>query len=224
MPPAAETRGVRILDVYAVSDAVAFATVDRGDGVLDHDCSLLGTRDGGRSWQRQDLDIPPGSEVVYLRFVSPRIGWLVAVHTIESCSGPTAIFRTTDEGRTWTACALIPGYHGYELIVPSLIVFFDENRGTLRLANDSKLDDRGNETEQTYETTDGAATWKKVLDGPLAASEEASHRNREEEERAPLCRDTSWKLIEEEEGIAWAVLRTRDGGRDGIKVHTFRAR
>jgi photosystem II stability/assembly factor-like uncharacterized protein len=60
------------------------------------------TADGGKTWTRRDLRIP-GFQAggVFLDFVDPEHGWLVAVNTTSSNFSNAQLFATSDGGVTW---------------------------------------------------------------------------------------------------------------------------
>lgn len=105
---------------------------------------ILGTRDGGATWETRYISQQQGKWAWKISFPSRDTGWV-------STQGPTAdgvVLRTVDGGLTWSEHVAAPG-HGF-----SGIGFITGRTGWV--AADTTA----------FGTTDGGATWQRVPIGP----------------------------------------------------------
>ncbi|MBD3236036.1 MAG: hypothetical protein GF330_04985 [Candidatus Eisenbacteria bacterium] len=74
------------------------------------------TQDGGQSWERQDLPLPPGAGTVsQVQFVDTQLGWATVSSLYQSPAG--AILHTSDGGATWSVQAHTGLHYNYALDV-----------------------------------------------------------------------------------------------------------
>ena len=204
-----------------VTTSMAFLSGYTGETPEDREFHLLQSCDGGSTWSRCPVEIPWGSDITSLQFVSPHAGWIVTVHTIESVSGPTGIWRTTDDGRSWTPCSLLPGYYGGALTEPEVVAFMDENHGWIAVHNYSRTTEDGMETMQIYETRDGGRIWTPLHDGAYDPEQRLFREVRSQAAAAPSLTDSSWRLVEVEPNIRWRVERIQGPNARWLGVREF---
>lgn len=85
---------------------IQFVTPSRG-WLQTHyasDGGVLGTHDGGLTWQTQDTGLPGTSDIKDMQFLDEKTGFLLA----NVGSGKRQIARTLDGGATWAAVATLP--------------------------------------------------------------------------------------------------------------------
>jgi len=127
-------------DIFFVSATEGWAacgSLEEGEEDL-----LLHTRDGGRTWERQN--VASAQYVRAVHFTSPQRGYAVGLTTdeVSQMPGPSKLLETSDGGATWKV-ALVADRSFYD------ITFSGARRGWA-------VGDRAT----VYTTTDGGATWR----------------------------------------------------------------
>ena len=94
--PVAGNQKLDLQSVYFFNGSHGWAG---GDGVLHK------TTDGGKSWTRVSLEIPPRAGVSHISFINSSVGWVVLQRIADSVSDYREnrfwLLRTTDGGATW---------------------------------------------------------------------------------------------------------------------------
>ena len=115
---------------------------------------LYRSTDRGATWQQEPLPPPQGHLPQEVSFVSDAEGWVIrngsVVAQIDPCAiEPTAVWHTTDAGRTWQ---LLPSKGIPTSGCKSGLTFVDSSRGFLDAWDP-------NRAAVIYRTTDGGQTW-----------------------------------------------------------------
>jgi photosystem II stability/assembly factor-like uncharacterized protein len=131
--------------VPVASDAKLFDIdfVDNSDHgwIVGSAGTLLETRDGGKTWETQQIDL--GEENILLTSVSFKgsEGWIVGE--------PSVLLHTTDEGRSWNRIALSDKLPG----APNNIVALGPDSAEMTT-----------NVGAIYQTRDGGKTWKALVE------------------------------------------------------------
>ncbi len=196
--------------------------VSEGVGWLQTDSRLVWTDNEGRDWRELG---PIGGQIVTADFVSPQLGWAIAIDSAMAGSGLT-IARTGDGGATWQRLALsLQAPAEPELIASGFALdFTDAGYGVLQVDHPSSSNfDRWSE----WQTVDGGATWEHLgsggshdpgalplvarsAEGETLASGYAWRRydegRCEESPGGRVCRSVSGVLVSRDGGRTWAEL------------------
>ena len=131
-----------------------------GVGWLRTDSRLVWTDNEGQDWRELN---PIGGELVAADFISPQLGWVVAVD--RAMAGDVLMMaRTRDGGATWERSALsLEAPDQPELMASRFeLDFTDGHRGILRVDLPSSSNfDRWSE----WQTIDGGVTWEHLSSG-----------------------------------------------------------
>lgn len=134
--------------VSAIDANNAWVTGDNG--------TILRTRDGGLTWQRQNLppELPSDASVYFIAAASDQIAWALA-----GCvDGPTYILYTSDGGDTWAVqyeADVAPGHLNW-IEAASTQVAYAVGGASASLAGESTNQDVG----RIYRTADGGLHWE----------------------------------------------------------------
>lgn len=108
-------------------DTVFF--LDATHGWVGGEGALYKTADGGRTWQRIRLDVPPHAEVVDIFFTNPSLGWVAMQKRAPDLTAYREnqlwLIQTRDGGQTWRL------QHEDRDAVVTHISFVDEQKGWL---------------------------------------------------------------------------------------------
>jgi photosystem II stability/assembly factor-like uncharacterized protein len=135
-------------------------------GWISSDCAaglsgeLLVSRDGGVTWERQQLPVPAslcGDTDCVL--TGPEFTDGTGFVTVAAYSGVTTLLVTRDLGQTWLSVPLPAGYAHAKYPYPQL-KFFDPEHGVLVTAGP-----QGTIGNVFYTTSDGGQTWAAVSQG-----------------------------------------------------------
>jgi photosystem II stability/assembly factor-like uncharacterized protein len=139
-----------LVDVAFLDANRGFAVGGFGDGPADAQqrasrVIVLGTVDGGETWDVRFLGDRAGERAWKIQFVDGSVGYV----SIEGASPEGVVLRTADGGRTWQRRLVAPGlsFEGVGFVSP--------DRGWL-----------GN-ADGLYTTRDGGATWQALGFGRL---------------------------------------------------------
>lgn len=141
--------------------------VSEGVGWIQTDSRLVWTDNEGRNWREPG---PIDGELLTADFVSPQLGWAIALEPAMAGSGVLVIAHTQDGGATWQRSALSLTAPGDPELLASRfeLDFTDIGRGTLRVDHPSSSNfERWSE----WQTTDGGATWDHLGSGGREGSE-----------------------------------------------------
>jgi photosystem II stability/assembly factor-like uncharacterized protein len=156
--------------------------------------SLLGTTNGGRSWQKLQASLPDNGAVT---FVDGRRGWLTSGR----------LYRTTDDGKTWKPQPL-PAPRGFKgkLLALSRMSFFGRRGEVVGEYYNRKRDILG-----FYRTSDTGAHWRLVSTLPGAGAYVFPQFT-----LSALSASTVWLFTS---GVKPVANVTTDGGRHWSRHH-----
>jgi len=120
---------------------------------------LLWTQDGGQSWQEITPLLSAAAEILEVRFLDVRSGWLVQQALASDQTGELGLLRTQDGGGTWEALPL-PVPAGEALAIEAAhLDFIDDNTGWLavKLKSGSSFS-----LGRLWATQDGGNTWEEI--------------------------------------------------------------
>ncbi|MCJ7513181.1 MAG: hypothetical protein MUO23_09470, partial [Anaerolineales bacterium] len=127
----------------------------------------LHTADGGTTW----VDVTPPEPIQVMPyatqaaigyFTDGNTGWVAYAQAPGAAAQPTAVvWRTTDAGRTWTACAPLDLSGLEETFAPRFLGFADDGTGWLLVDVGAGM---SHEYVALYTTGDSGETWERVLD------------------------------------------------------------
>jgi photosystem II stability/assembly factor-like uncharacterized protein len=148
--PGSETLAApQIRDLDLISVDTGWALVENG---------LLWTSDGGQSWQEITPSLGAAAEILGVKFLDARSGWLVQ-RTIESDqTGELGLLRTQDGGATWEALPSPVSTSGEALTIGAAqLDFLDADTGWLavKLQTGSSFS-----LGRLWATQDGGRTWQ----------------------------------------------------------------
>ena len=130
--------------------------------------TVLRTTTGGRLWRRSVTTIARAMSMVeQIDFTSAQNGWIRAFSGGEMMQGDTDIFRTTNQGASWTLMSAASGYIPNSNATPKALPELDEPMPmTFTNANDGWAA-VGNLVVATasaslYHTTDAGARWHQI--------------------------------------------------------------
>lgn len=118
---------------------------------------MLQSDDGGVTWTERGESIT-GSEVNWIIFVTPSVGYAVASWFVEG-PGPEIIFRTSDSGTTWTRVGEVPKGKNVSLSVLRSLSFTSPEHGVADIWHTVSS---GEEVSVRFVTEDGAKSWRFV--------------------------------------------------------------
>jgi photosystem II stability/assembly factor-like uncharacterized protein len=127
-----------LIDIYFVDANHGLAVGGIGSSFDNRRAVVLGTTDGGATWQTRHTTNRLGEWCWKINFPTPLVGYV----SIERFSGTAFFLKTTDGGQTWQDMFFSINYEeqGVGFVTPSL--------GWI-----------GGWTGPIYETTDGGTTW-----------------------------------------------------------------
>ncbi len=137
-----------------------FGLVSEGAGWLQTDSRLVWTDNEGQAWREL---APIEGQLVAADFISPQLGWAIAVDPALAGGGLT-IAATGDGGATWQRSALsLTAPQEPELIASGFkLDFTGADHGVLQVDHPSSSNfDRWSE----WQTVDGGATWEHLGSG-----------------------------------------------------------
>jgi photosystem II stability/assembly factor-like uncharacterized protein len=145
------------VDLYFFDDRNGIVTAGRGVGSTTPEQQssrvvILGTRDGGATWEERFVGTSPGQWSWKVSFPTRQVGYVAT-----QGPGGGGVIRTTDGGLTWTelslpAAARAGGMWG--------IGFASATHGWVARTHGA---DRRDPIHDVWETTDGGQTWTRTL-------------------------------------------------------------
>ncbi|MEF2967205.1 YCF48-related protein [Paenibacillus sp. M1] len=136
-------------------------------GSTNSELRLYLTQDSGKTW----TNISPASSVTFpnkpeygrdIFFLNSEYGWIVR-DTLGS--GEAIVLRTGDGGATWKMASLP------EADDVAAIYFLDQDRGWILTTGG---DPDSSEAKAVYTTTNGGATWRKIMSTPILPKDTSS--------------------------------------------------
>lgn len=156
----------RLTDFRLISPTTGLAW-----GSTRNELRLYRTEDNGKTW----TNISPSSSVLFpynpefgrdLFFLNSNQGWIIRNSTTSS---EAIVLRTGDGGITWKMASLPDSARVVS------IFFLDAEQGWIVTEGDFRS---SSEAKAIYSTTDGGATWNKIMSTPIIASEASSQANK----------------------------------------------
>lgn len=182
-----------------------------GNSVMPGESVLHKTTDGGKSWQKIELNIPKNSSIMEIRFISDQKGWL----TINTAGGGPiqtglTIMLTEDGGINWKVLNQVNGIYGTK------IAFLNDGEGWL--AGFRKNKDSALRQGVILHTKDFGKNWDDV--SPTSANVLIA------DQQNKLGIVSSWNDVRTEQDSTaiilsdrGEILKTTDGGAAWIYIN-----
>jgi len=165
-----------------------------GNSVMPEESVLHKTTDGGKSWQKVELNIPKDSSIMEIQFISDKKGWL----TINTAGGGSlqsglTIMLTEDGGISWKVMNQVNGIYGTK------IAFLSNGEGWL--AGFKKNKDSASRQGVVLHTKDFGKNWDDVspTSGNVIVADQQS-------ELEPA---SSWNDVQLEQNATATILSNR---------------
>ena len=148
--------------VMSEGEAQFVQFLDSSTGWIGTSKLLYKTSDGGTSWERFDLNLPPNSYVSGFSFVSATKGWLAVTSKTEAqphgLRDSTQIMVTRDCGKSWSEQAL------FENDVTINDLRFANSDDGMAIGHKVISDPQSHEQIFAVKTADGGQTWVNISD------------------------------------------------------------